>query len=68
MPNDEPDLNETLNRAVNALEHIACSLVAIELMQAAQDVASMTTPFTPTAAFSTRDARPAVPRHRTRQN
>jgi hypothetical protein len=37
MPNDEPNFDATLNRAANALEHIACSLMAIEMMQAAQD-------------------------------
>jgi hypothetical protein len=37
MPNDELNFNATLNRAANALEHIACSLMAIEMMQAAQD-------------------------------
>jgi hypothetical protein len=36
MPNDELNLNATLNRTANALEHIACSLLAIEMLQAAQ--------------------------------
>jgi hypothetical protein len=37
MPNDELNFDATLNRAANALEHIACSLMAIEMMQAAQN-------------------------------
>src|SRR6266478_7288271 len=37
MPKDEPDISRTLNRAANALEHIACSLVAIEMLQGAQE-------------------------------
>ena len=37
MPNDELNFYATLNRAANALEHIACSLMSIEMMQAAQD-------------------------------
>jgi hypothetical protein len=37
MPNDELNLDATLNRVANALEHIACSLMSIEMMQAAQD-------------------------------
>jgi hypothetical protein len=37
MPNDELNFHATLNRAANALEHIACSLMAIEMMQAVQD-------------------------------
>jgi hypothetical protein len=37
MPDDEPDIKKMLNRAANALEHIACSLVAIEMIQAGQD-------------------------------
>ena len=36
MPNDELNLNATLNRTANALEHIACSLLAIEMTQAAE--------------------------------
>jgi hypothetical protein len=38
MPNDESDISKTLNRAANALEHIACSLVAIEMIHVAQEV------------------------------
>jgi hypothetical protein len=37
MANDEVNFYATLKRAANALEHIACSLMAIEMMQAAQD-------------------------------
>jgi hypothetical protein len=37
MPNDELNFDATLNRAANALEHIPCSLMAIEMMQAVQD-------------------------------
>ena len=37
MPNDELNLDATLARVANALEHIACSLMAIEMMQAAQN-------------------------------
>jgi len=37
MSDDESDISNTLNRAANALEHAACSLVAIEMIQAAQD-------------------------------
>ena len=37
MPNDELNLDATLARVANALEHFACSLMAIEMMQAAQN-------------------------------
>ena len=38
MPDEESDISKTaLNRVANALEHIACSLVAMELSQAAQE-------------------------------
>jgi hypothetical protein len=34
--NERHEFNLLLNRAANALEHIACSLLAIEMMQAAE--------------------------------
>jgi hypothetical protein len=35
-PTINPDVQKALHRAANALEHIACSLMAIEMMQAGQ--------------------------------
>ena len=37
MPNYELNFYAILTRAANAFEHIVCSLMAIEMMQAARD-------------------------------
>jgi hypothetical protein len=56
MPNDELNFEATLNRAANALEHFACSLTAIEMMQARRMATAMKRACTSTSAFSTTDA------------
>jgi hypothetical protein len=68
MPNDELNLNATLNRTANALEHIACSLLAIEMLRPRRLEARMRRACMPIDPFSTTDAQPAEARHRTRQN
>jgi hypothetical protein len=37
VPNDDPNFDATLNRAANALEHIAYFLMAIEMMLTPQN-------------------------------